>query len=149
MIRKAKRDDFEEYLKLKRQEEKDYSKIIGRKITYPKDNVLKKEFNKALSSKKHLILVEEENKILIGYLHGTYFSNPYSKGGNVEDVFVLKEFRRKGIAKSMIAYFIKLLKNKGYKKIQLSVNTKNVHAIKLYEKLGFEVFHWDLKKEWK
>ena len=31
-IRKAKKEDFKEYLELKRQEEKDYSKITKKKI---------------------------------------------------------------------------------------------------------------------
>jgi len=148
-IRKARKEDFDEYLKLKREEKKDYSKIVCKKITYPKDKILKKEFNDALVFKKHLILVVEEDKKLIGYLHGTYFSNPYSKGGYVEDIFVLKEFRKRGIAKNLINKFIKILKNKGYKKIQLSVNPKNIGAIKLYKNLGFEIFHFDLRKEWK
>jgi len=148
-IIKAKKEDFEDYLRLKRLEEKDYSKIIKKKITYPKDNLIKKEFNEALKSRKHLILFVKEDKKIIGYLHSTFFSNPYSKGGYVEDIFIIKEFRRKGIAKKLINEFIKILKEKGYKKIHLSVNTKNIGAIKLYEKLGFEIYHYDLKKEWK
>ena len=34
-IRQAKNSDFNEYLKLKREEEKDYSKFIGKKIPHP------------------------------------------------------------------------------------------------------------------
>ena len=41
-IRKARKEDFDEYLKLKREEKKDYSKIVCKKITYPKDKILKK-----------------------------------------------------------------------------------------------------------
>ncbi len=148
-IRKAKKEDFDDYLNLKRLEEKDYSKITKQKITYPEDNVIKKEFNNAIKSRKHLILFAIEDKKIVGYLHGTFFSNPYRKGGYIEDIFVIKEFRRKGFAKKMINEFIKILKNKGYKKIHLSVNTKNTNAIKLYKKLGFEIYHYDLRKEWK
>ncbi len=62
-IRKAKKEDFKEYLELKRQEEKDYSKITKQKINYPKDKVLKKEYNKALISKKRQIVIKAENKV--------------------------------------------------------------------------------------
>lgn len=148
-IRKAKKEDFEEYLKLKRAEEKDYSEIIGKKIIKPKDNILKREFNEALKSKKHLVLVVEKDKHLMGYLHGTYFSNPYDKGGYVEDIFVTNNFRRKGVASKLIKEFVKILKDKKYKKIRLSVNTKNIGAIRLYKKLGFETSHYSLRKEWK
>ncbi len=148
-IRKAKKSDFKQYLRLKKEEEKDYSKITKQKIKYPKDNILKKEFNEQLSSRRHLILVIETNKELIGYIYGTFFNTSYSKGGYIEDIFVLKNFRKKGLAIKLINEFIKILKNKGYKKIHLSVNVKNKGAIELYKKLGFELYHYDFKKEWK
>ncbi len=146
-IKKATKKDFKEYLKMKREEEKDLSKRAGRKINYPKNSILKKQFKKSLFSKKDLILVVEENNKLIGYIHGSYFKNPYELGGYVEDIFVLKEFRRRGIAKGLINEFIKILKKKKYRIIQLSVNVKNKNAIKLYEKLGFWIYHYDFRKE--
>lgn len=148
-IRKAKKEDFSGYLKLKREEEKDYSKITGKKINYLKDSLLKKEFLEILRDKKILLLVIEENKKLIGYMHATFFKNIYRKGGYVGDIFVLKEFRRKGIATKLINKFIKVLKNRGYKMISLSVSIKNKKAVRLYKKLGFNICHYDLKKEWK
>ncbi len=146
-IRKAKKGDFKEYLKLKREEEKDLSKRVDKRISYPKDNVLKKEFNKSLSSNKSIILVVEKNKELIGYLHGSYFRNPYNKGGYVEDIFVLKKFRRIGIANKLIRLLIRNLRKKKYDIIQLSANVKNKEAIKLYKKLNFELYHYDFKKK--
>lgn len=145
-IRKATTKDFKEYLKLKRMEEKDLSNRAGKRITYPKSNILKKEFETALSSKKHLILVIEHNNKLIAYMHATYFSNPYNKGGYIEDIFVLKQFRKKGLAKKLIKDFEGILKEKKYKILQLSVNVKNKLAISLYKKQGFEVYHYDMKK---
>lgn len=78
-VRRAKKEDFKEYLSLKREEERDYSRFVGKRIPSPEESILKKEFTKALSSKKHLILVVEEGKRLIGYIHGEYVVNPYSK----------------------------------------------------------------------
>ena len=147
MIRKANIKDFESYLKLKRLEEKDYSSITRKKIRYPEDKVLRKEFLNAL--RKQLILIVEFDNRIVAYMHGTFFRNPYYKWGYVEDIYVVKELRRKGIAKELIRYFVKILDKKGYKRIDLSVNPANVGAIKLYKKSGFKVFHWDLKKEWK
>src|SRR3989344_6230593 len=138
-IRRAKKEDFVDYLILKREEEKDYSKIVGKKMPHPKDNLLRKEFLDILKDKKILLLVVEENKKLIGYMHTTFFKNIYRKGGYVGDLFVLREFRRKGIATKLINKFIKALKNRGYKMISLSVNIKNKKAIKLYKKVGFNI----------
>ncbi|MEI6849742.1 MAG: GNAT family N-acetyltransferase [archaeon] len=149
IIRKAKKEDFFSYIILKREEEKDISKVLNKKIKSPSSFVLKKKFNEIISSKKELILfVESENK-LIAYLHGMVFKNIYNRGGWVEDIFVLNDFRKKGIATSLIKEFIKIINNKGIKKLHLSVNVKNETALKLYKKLGFEMYHYDLKKEWK
>jgi len=145
-IRKAKLSEFEEYLKLKREEEKDLSKRVDKRIKYPSDKKLKGQFKKVLSSKKNLILVIEHNGELISYIHGTYFVNFYNKGGYVEDIFVSRVFRRKGLAKKLIKEFIKILKKKKYDIIQLSVNVRNKNAIKLYKNLGFELYHFDFKK---
>ena len=104
--------------------------------------------------KARLILAEKgkttkENKEMIGYIQCNYTKNPYSKLGYIDDLFVLKKFRRKGIATKLIVEFTKILKKKGYKKLQMSVNTRNTNAISLYKKLGFEIFHYGLRKEWK
>ena len=53
-ITKAKKEYFKDYLFLKRKEERDYSKITGRKIKYPTDKILRKEFNESVSSDKNL-----------------------------------------------------------------------------------------------
>ncbi len=114
-IKKARKSDLNVYLILKKNEEKDYSKIIGKKIKYPKDAILKREFNEALKSKKRLILLAEDKKRILGYLHGTYFFNSYDNGGYVEDIFVLSSERGKGIGKKLIQEFIRVLKRKKYK----------------------------------
>ncbi len=148
-IRKAKKEDFQEYLKLKREEERDLTKYLKTKIGYPEDKILKYEFFKILRDKKAILLVAEDKEKLIAYIYSTIFKNIYSKGGYIEDIFVSKEVRKKGIAKTLINTFVKTVKQRGYKKIHLSVNIKNKKAIELYRKLGFEIYHYDLKKEWK
>jgi aminoglycoside 6'-N-acetyltransferase I len=148
-IKEAKKEDFEEYLKLKREEEKDLKSYLKIDISYPKDEVLRKEFSKIIRDKKSLLLIVELNKKLIAYVYSTFFNNAYTKGGYIEDIFVLRAFRRKGVAKSLINHCIDVAKKRGYNKVQLSVNIKNKRAIKLYKKLGFKIYHYDLKKEWK
>lgn len=149
MIRKATIQDFKEYLKLKREEEKDLTAYLKTTIGYPENKTLKQEYSKILKDKKSFLLVIEDNKRLVGYLHATIFKNIYNKGGYVEDIFITKDFRRGGLASKLIDYFIDILKKEGYKKVQLSVNIKNKRAIKMYKKLGFMIYHYDLKKGWK
>ena len=147
-LRKADKKDFEGYYKLKKEEEIDYSKIIHKKIPSLSKKEYKKDFDKILSSKKNTLIFTEENRFLAGFLYGTTYGNKKEGRGYVEVLFISRKFRRKGIASLLINRFITILKQKGYKRIQLSVNTQNKGAIKLYEKLGFKLHHYELKKEW-
>lgn len=148
-IRKAKKEDIGDYVKLKRLEEKDYSKIVEMKIKYPSNTVLKKEFKGIISSNKNILLFAEEDGKIIGYIHGTFFSSHHGSGGYGEDMFVLKGSRKKGVATSLIKAFMKILKSNGYGRFLLSVNVKNKNAINLYKKLGFEIYQYSMRKELK
>ncbi|MBQ9103604.1 MAG: ribosomal protein S18-alanine N-acetyltransferase [Clostridia bacterium] len=56
---------------------------------------------------------------------------------DIETVFVLKEFRRKGIAESLINKMLEDVKSKGINRVLLEVRSSNIPAISLYKKLGF------------
>jgi len=146
-LRKAKKKDFGEYLKLKREEEKEYSQIIREKIPHLSKKEYTKDFNDIFSSKNNILLVAEENKKVAGFLYGTFQGKKNKGKGYIEVIFVSKKHRNCGIASNLIKDFIKSTKNKGYHKIQLSVNIKNINALKLYEELGFKIFKYELKKK--
>ena len=56
---------------------------------------------------------------------------------DVMNVAVHPDFRRKGIAESLIDTLIQELKNRGSHALMLEVRASNAPAIALYEKLGF------------
>ncbi len=55
------------------------------------------------------------------------------------NVFVLKEFWGLGIGSALMKALIDFAYNAGYEKIDLSVADDNDRAIKLYERMGFEI----------
>jgi ribosomal protein S18 acetylase RimI-like enzyme len=57
--------------------------------------------------------------------------------GFIYELFVLDEYRGKGISKQLINTAVEQFKQEGYSEIRLSVFEGN-KAIKLYENLGFE-----------
>jgi len=146
-IRKAIPKDFEQYFKLRKEDINEYSKIINKKINLAQDKQIKKEFEGMLKSKEHLILLAESNEKLIGYLTGSIIKNIWQYSGYIDDIFINKKFKRKGIGSHLIKEFIKFLKHKKIKKCKLGVNIKNKKAIKLYKKLRFkkESFEMSLK----
>lgn len=148
-IRKATLKDFKEYYELKKQETPEYFKITGEKIKIPSKIKLKKEFEKFVNKKDKIIfLVKEDNKF-VAYLYGTIYKNIWGEGGYIDDVFVLKGHRKKGITTKLIQETIKKLKKDKIKKLYLGVNVKNKRAIGLYKKMGFKIRRYDMIKKLK
>lgn len=59
---------------------------------------------------------------------------------NLVGVYVKKEYRGKGVSAKLLEKTISWCKSKeDIKKIQLGVNTKNIPAIRFYQKNGFEI----------
>jgi ribosomal protein S18 acetylase RimI-like enzyme len=142
-IIKATKKDINEYSRLKKQSLKDYSKIIGKKIPYLNKEV-RKEFD--VSLKKGIILLIKNNQTTVGYIIGNFMINAYHKIAYIDDLFILKEHRNKGLATRLIREFIKTAKKEKIKKAKLGVNSKNLNAINLYKNLGFKISHYDMEK---
>ena len=83
-------------------------------------------------------LVYSEDNMINGWLGVASTINYYDGEivGYITEVYVLPEFRRKGIARQLCKEGIKRLKESGYHKVQLNVFAGN-GAKQLYQKLGF------------
>jgi GNAT superfamily N-acetyltransferase len=60
----------------------------------------------------------------------------------IDAFYIVPGQRDKGFGTEIVEYVEKLVKEKGYLKLGLSVDIKNLKASKLYEKLGFK--YWPL-----
>ena len=78
-IRKATGNDLKEYVKLMKESNKEYSKIIGEKVNFS-DKEIKEEFNSVLKSQKEFLLLAQDNEKIVGYLMGNFTS--YKKKEN-------------------------------------------------------------------
>lgn len=58
------------------------------------------------------------------------------RGLYLEDIFIKKEYRGKGVGETIIKYLAKLGKERGFERIDFQVLEWNTPAIKFYEKLG-------------
>jgi len=76
----------------------------------------------------HNMLDEEENK--------TY----HRKRGYTEDIFTLRPWRGKGIARALIAESIRMFRGMGMQETHLGVDADNTSgALRLYQKMGYVV----------
>lgn len=94
-------------------------------------------------------LIAQLNGIAIGYVgvgvDQKYNAEKNAKAAWILDIGVLKEHRLKGIGTRLMLEAMKLMKTKGMNEATLVVDDQNpTNAIKLYEKVGFEVERRDL-----
>lgn len=89
-----------------------------------------------LKNKNYKYYIAELNKKIIGFCYfGIEECN--RKEGFIGEIFVLPKHRKKGIATQLIAIAENWLKDNNCTKIQISVNSRDRNALKLYQKLGF------------
>ncbi len=149
VIRKVRKSDAEQLLKL----EREFSKgtTLNRRIVSQKLLRLiryrnyvehwREEVNNyfKLRKRNEVLFVAEENGVLIGYACGKVISQPekvLDKVGYVNDWFVTKKRRGKGIGKALWNKLFAWFKEKKCKCLELKVYPGNNPALKVYRKLG-------------
>lgn len=90
--------------------------------------------------KSQIFVAENENHAFLGYLFvgettDTMIGQSY---GFIYDIYVKKEFRGKGIGKTLMEKAETHCRERGYSKISLMVSTSNQPAIRLYNRMGFK-----------
>ena len=88
----------------------------------------------SISNKNYIFLGFIVNKKLVGY--GSVFI--VSGEAYINNIAVLKDFRKQGIAKTIVNQLIDFCKNKNCEFITLEVRESNSPAISLYKKLNFQ-----------
>ena len=146
-IRSAKKEDFEEYLKLKKQLFESEMETVKKDpfIRFYIEKIIKKEqqkeFSKMLEKENSIFIAAEEKGKLIGYLFG--FLNYYKVNklkrnfGYLDTMVVSKNHRGKGMGEKFHNEFIKWLKSRNTKWAVLRVDDKNYRGVKFYKKHNY------------
>lgn len=107
--------------------------------------------SKVLAENRISLIVAEVDGKIVGY--AMFNPAPFfpfkvkEKWFYITDIYILPEYRKKGIGKALINYIINLAKSQEIKKIKLSVWTFNRNAINFYEKLGFKITGYLMEKD--
>jgi len=102
---------------------------------------------------KPVLLVAEEDKQIVGFIWAHFIQYGFFKYGTIDELFVKKEFRGKGIGSALLKKAIKKLQNFKVKIILVDTEKENKEAIKLYKNVGFELgkrglwFYWNPEKK--
>ncbi|MCI5511429.1 MAG: GNAT family N-acetyltransferase [Oliverpabstia sp.] len=127
--------------------------VAGRPDLYiPLEHIYtEQEFFSIVEDKRHIaIAAVDENETIMGFC----IADLRDKSGMVENVktiyvdeiFVRKEQRRKGIAKELFCSLEAIAKSYGVVRIDLMVWEFNKEALKLYEKMGMKPQRYILEK---
>lgn len=142
-IRKAKIEDYDKIIELYR-ELYDAEKVFDKNLTniYNVSNKQKENILKRIKSRKEIFLVAEENNEIIGVVDGYIIdnSNHIEKVGYLDHLCVYKNYRKHGIGEKLIEEFTSKMKNKKVTYLKLNAFEKNLPAIGLYKKMGFEEY---------
>lgn len=143
-IKEAKIEDLKDIQKLNlllfEKEYEEYDKFLNCDWTFGKEG--EKYFkDKILKEDDCAFIAIEDNKV-VGYLAGgltkgeDYRNLP--KVAELDNTFVLKEYRNSGVGTKLYDEFIKWCKSKKVKIIKVQATAQNNKAINFYRKNGFE-----------
>ncbi len=87
---------------------------------------------------KGILLVAEESKQVVGFIWGNFITYGSFRYGIIEEFFVEKEFRKKGIGESLVKTIMKKFDNLKTRVVFVTTEKRNKEAISLYQKLKFK-----------
>jgi ribosomal-protein-alanine N-acetyltransferase len=127
-------------------EEKDLTSVIDINMIALPEHYSNYFFESILRELPEAFIVAELNGKIIGYIMCKIefgFSNfrklGFVKKGHVVSVAVLEEHRGKGIGKALMLEGINGVMSRRSDEIYLEVRVSNESAIKMYEKIGFQI----------
>lgn len=88
------------------------------------------------------ILIARSNNQIAGYItfekgHEPYFGTNITDYGEIQELFVKKQFRKSGIGAQLIAAAEKMIKTQGLRYVKVTSSAKNKYATDLYEHIGY------------
>ena len=131
-------DNCDQLLTLLIRDEKQYDNNID-------DNYeVKDYFKNVIKNKENILLCYKDNDVIKGYIYLKRVIENDKKGYLVDGLYVLEDYRRQGIAKKLVDYALKLIKDSEF--ININVMADNKNAINLYKSFGFKEFRITLQK---
>ncbi|MEG4799725.1 GNAT family N-acetyltransferase [Microcoleus sp. ARI1-B5] len=135
-------------LKIKIAREADLASLVGLAAAFrdrlgqstPSDTDFRESIARMLNdAKTEFFLACDLQENNIGYVQCRYRYSAWISGleAELEDVFVVREARRRGVGRRLVEFAIDRAIERGCSAIGLNTNERNEDAIALYRRLGF------------
>ena len=142
-IRKATIKDFEKLKKIKilsKKEELKYSETL--KPIVETKHIYYEYLRLDLTKPNRAIFIAEEDNKVTGIILCKFFKPlrivKHNIKGHISNLYILKEYRKKGVAKKLVKEAIEWLKKQNVPHISLEIHTENLPAQSLYHNFGFK-----------
>jgi len=97
-----------------------------------------------------LAVMAKDGAEVVGYAVGRITMLPpffeHRTRGYIHDVFVKPQFRRRGVGRRLVDEILRWLRQRGVNLVELTVAANN-DAVPFWERLGFRVYMYQMKKE--
>lgn len=111
--------------------------------TIDENYIVVNHFNKILNNKDIVLLAYYLKEEIVGYI---LIRKTSDKTCLLDGLFVLENYRNRGIANELLTEAIKICKKLEVKYVDINVMAKNEVARHIYEKLGFSTYEIKLRK---
>ena len=140
-IRKAKIEDLNALVNLRKEHFIYEIEILNNTlldISWPESEDSREDLKYFILSE--VIYIAEVGDLPVGYICGEVNLKKAWYRENIAsltNLFVKKEYRKKGIGKYLVDYFKDDVSSRGISKIEVNVMSNNISAIEFYEEYGF------------
>jgi ribosomal protein S18 acetylase RimI-like enzyme len=148
ILAKNNEEDFQGFLKLEEEFDRHYvtlgvgEQFVRVSFSEKPEEAKRMEFEKNFKSEAYFLFVKEGEEY-VGYISGVIEENDQSykarQLGIMDTIVVSEKYKGKGISNKMRDMFFEWLKSKNVNICQLHVIAKNVSALEIYKKWGFEI----------
>lgn len=152
-VREAISKDCEQLCELSRQALELHSKAHPEVFCNQDSTAFRDFICEALGNENAVILCAEDAGRIIGTAHVSVKESPdipvmvRRRFAVIENVVVREGFRHMGVGRALMAHAHNWALSKGVSRVELNVWAFNKDAIRLYEKLGYEVVSSRMAKE--
>ncbi|MBW3000198.1 GNAT family N-acetyltransferase [Candidatus Woesearchaeota archaeon] len=154
-IRRAKKQDIPQLIKLSEAFAKADRKTVGRRMQVYAERVTnvrkihESEFLKAMRKKNEFFGVAEVDNEIVGYIEGSIErSDRLSKiprMGCMEEIYIDRKHRGKGIASELRELLFNWFRKRGIRHIQIDVFCRNKKPMQIYKKWGFKPYFVNMR----
>lgn len=97
------------------------------------------------------VFVAQKDKEPVGFFYLTYPTGERYQTSEcyavIHDMYVKQAYRKKGIGTRLMEEAMKRIKKRDMENVKLSVLSENFNAVRFYEKFGFKVYRYGMRKE--